>query len=300
MAANQNGVRIAHNTRPQHRPRQLHRHPARRLRLVRSGTNGVQIQPARPRATQVRRQPHRPHAAPAGVDVVDTNDHFNIISQNTFVDIGTLGIDLAPLGVVNPNDVNDIDTGANYRLNFPDIASATTTGVSGTAQGNNTIELFRTRYGQPGENGPGEEYLGSDRSRTATGDVDDQRRAEPGRRRHRHGHRHARRHQRVRRQRRRAGRAAGADRRHATRTTRASPATRSRTSRRARRPPRRRGAYSFASPVNRGDNLGTKMYALRHPADDRHVHVLDRRATTGAPCSCRRPPTRAWPCRSPR
>ena len=45
------------------------------------------------------------NAGPAGVAVVDTNDHFNDISQNTFVDVGTLGIDLAPLGAVNPNDV---------------------------------------------------------------------------------------------------------------------------------------------------------------------------------------------------
>lgn len=93
--------------------------------------------------------------------MVSFNDRNNTIRQNSISSVGTLGIDLAPIGAVNPNDVNDIDQGANTMQNFPVLTSATTTAVTGTAAANSTVELFLTRSGAPGEFGPGETYLGS-------------------------------------------------------------------------------------------------------------------------------------------
>jgi CSLREA domain-containing protein len=101
------------------------------------------------------------NTALAGIAIADTNDHFVRISQNMFSNIGTLGIDLAPLGAVNPNDVNDIDTGPNYRLNFPVITSARTTAVSGTSATRfGTVEVFTTSAA-PGANGPGQTWVGT-------------------------------------------------------------------------------------------------------------------------------------------
>ena len=101
------------------------------------------------------------NAGQAGVSVVSFNDRNNLISQNTITNVGTLGIDLAPLAAVNPNDVNDVDNGPNTLQNFPVITSASTTTVSGTAPSNTTVELFRTRFGLPGENGPADTYVGT-------------------------------------------------------------------------------------------------------------------------------------------
>jgi hypothetical protein len=104
------------------------------------------------------------NVALAGVAVQDTNDHFVTISRNTFTTVGTLGIDLGPLGTVNPNDVNDIDTGANYSLNFPVITTAKKSLLAGNGPANATIEVFLTR-GAVGQNGPGRTYVA-----TATSD----------------------------------------------------------------------------------------------------------------------------------
>lgn len=54
---------------------------------------------------------------------------------------------------VTLNDANDLDFGANTLLNFPVISAATTTGTSGTACANCTVELFLT--GAPAANGVG-------------------------------------------------------------------------------------------------------------------------------------------------
>jgi hypothetical protein len=101
------------------------------------------------------------NTALAGIAVADTNDHFVKISQNTFTTVGGLAIDLGPLGAVNLNDTNDVDTGPNYRLNFPVITSARTTAVSGTsAIRSGTFEVFTTTAAV-GAYGPGKTCVGS-------------------------------------------------------------------------------------------------------------------------------------------
>lgn len=55
----------------------------------------------------------------------------NAVLGNSISACGVLGIDLAPIGVVNTNDVQDPDTGANLRQNYPVIASAAA-GLGGT------------------------------------------------------------------------------------------------------------------------------------------------------------------------
>jgi len=70
---------------------------------------------------------------PVGVVVDFGEADFNTISRNSIFGNGTgLGIDIAPLGAVNPNDPGDGDSGANQQLNFP-VISAADTNVSGTA-----------------------------------------------------------------------------------------------------------------------------------------------------------------------
>ena len=158
IAAFQNGVQIAHNTNdnvivdnligvlPNGDPSNIGQNGI----LIHSSSSGEQILRNAIANTGL-----------AGIAIVDTNNDFNRISQNTFWSNGTLAIDLAPLGVVNPNDINDVDTGANQQINFPIIASATTTSVSGTSQADNTVELFLSRAGAPDQNGPGQTYLTS-------------------------------------------------------------------------------------------------------------------------------------------
>ena len=66
---------------------------------------------------------------------------WNRISANTFADNGGLGIDIEPVGV-NANDTGDSDTGANDKLNFPVVDSASTGHVTGTACPSCTVELY--------------------------------------------------------------------------------------------------------------------------------------------------------------
>jgi CSLREA domain-containing protein len=100
-----------------------------------------------------------PLGCSAGVKISETTNKRNLVSRNTFQNIGNgIGVDLAPIGVVNPNDVGDADTGANQMENFPDNLVATTTGVSGNAPANTTVELYSTTVAPTG-NGPGEVYL---------------------------------------------------------------------------------------------------------------------------------------------
>jgi len=97
----------------------------------------------------------------AGVTVTgNVENDFNTITQNsTFGNVG-LGIDLAPLGAVNPNDPGDTDSGANEQLNFPELTSATTAAVSGTACANCTVEVFKADSGSSAH-GEGRTYISS-------------------------------------------------------------------------------------------------------------------------------------------
>ncbi len=261
MAANQDGIRNAHNSNGTIiKNNHIGILPNGAASFI--GTNGVQIQADSSNVQVLGNQIG--HTGAAGVDVVDTNNHFETISRNTFVDVGTLGIDLAPLGVVNPNDAGDADTGANYGLNFPEIASVSTTNVSGTVSARNGIvELFRTRYGLPGENGPGEEYLGTTTANSAgawsidlslnPGDVVTATSTDTDGNTSEFGVNVA---------------VPGAtppvigvtyeDYRGFTGSQITQIPTGTQPVATARR-------YSFQSPVNRGDNLGTKMYALLTP-----------------------------------
>ncbi|MEZ5728592.1 MAG: FG-GAP-like repeat-containing protein [Burkholderiaceae bacterium] len=78
-----------------------------------------------------------------------------------------LGIDLDGDGVT-ANDLDDVDAGANDRLNFPVLGTAysgATTYVSGSYQGlastDLRLEFFASGVADPSGNGEGERYLGS-------------------------------------------------------------------------------------------------------------------------------------------
>jgi hypothetical protein len=102
-----------------------------------------------------------PKGCSAGVRINEADDTGNLISQNTFQNIGNgIGIDLAPIGVVNPNDSGDVDTGANTKLNFPVITSATTAAITGTACGNCTVEVSHSSN-PAGQYGMASSYIGS-------------------------------------------------------------------------------------------------------------------------------------------
>jgi hypothetical protein len=95
-----------------------------------------------------------------GVDLeAADNDGVKITQNSIYGNVG-LGIDLEPLGAVNPNDPGDADTGANEGLNFPVITGATPTSVSGTACAGCTVEVFRADS-PAGQNGEGQTYLAS-------------------------------------------------------------------------------------------------------------------------------------------
>lgn len=109
----------------------------------------------------------------AGIIVMDTNTIYNTISANLIYNNGLMGIDLFPFGP-NMNDAGDGDLGANERMNFPIIESATynpTTGnsfISGTMDCNSyggpvgiTIELFKSNGSNMFNQGDAVQYLGS-------------------------------------------------------------------------------------------------------------------------------------------
>ncbi len=83
----------------------------------------------------------------------------NSISRNNIYDNAGLGIDLDPPGVT-PNDPGDADIGANALLNFPEITSASSTSVSGTACAGCVVELFISDQ-DPSGYGEGRTYIDS-------------------------------------------------------------------------------------------------------------------------------------------
>ena len=102
-----------------------------------------------------------PKGCSAGIRVNEDDDTGNLISQNTFDNIGNgIGIDLAPIGVLNPNDTGDPDYGANDMLNYPVITGATTAAVSGTACNLCRVEVSRAS-GSASGNGNATTYLGT-------------------------------------------------------------------------------------------------------------------------------------------
>lgn len=97
---------------------------------------------------------------PVGISVQDPDDDYHTITQNSIYSNTGLGIDLAPLNAVNPNDAGDADNGANAQLNFPVISTATTRTVSGTACAGCTVEVFLADSAA-GAYGEGRTFIGT-------------------------------------------------------------------------------------------------------------------------------------------
>jgi CSLREA domain-containing protein len=95
-----------------------------------------------------------------GVQVVGVDTDFNTITRNTIYGNTGLGIDLEPIGAVNPNDPGDADGGANQGLNMVVIGSATPNEVAGTTCVTCTVEVFRADGGT-GKYGQGQLLLGT-------------------------------------------------------------------------------------------------------------------------------------------
>jgi CSLREA domain-containing protein len=98
------------------------------------------------------------HSNSIGV-LVFTDAIRNHISQNSIYGNTGLGIDLGSVGV-NPNDPGDGDMGANALLNYPEITSAGTTSVIGTACAGCIVELFVSDQ-DPSGHGEGRTYIDS-------------------------------------------------------------------------------------------------------------------------------------------
>jgi len=81
--------------------------------------------------------------AGAGLFVRDSTTIYNLLARNlSYGNVG-LGIDLAPFGVTL-NDPEDLDTGPNELLNFPDFFSpATQAQIQGSACSGCVIELYK-------------------------------------------------------------------------------------------------------------------------------------------------------------
>ncbi len=100
------------------------------------------------------------HNSGTGVRVGGEDSDFNTITRNSIYANTRLGIDLAPLGSVNPNDAGDTDTGPNEQLNYPVIADATILRVSGSACSACTVEVFQADGGGSAH-GEGKTFIGS-------------------------------------------------------------------------------------------------------------------------------------------
>ncbi|HYO42303.1 MAG TPA: putative Ig domain-containing protein, partial [Candidatus Limnocylindrales bacterium] len=108
------------------------------------------------------------NAARGGIGMVNTTNTgapqapaYNIkLSRNLVSNTAGPAIDLFGVAGPDPNDVGDVDQGANTLLNTPIITSVTTTSVSGTGQPTATVEVYAVdravgAYGLP------RTYLGS-------------------------------------------------------------------------------------------------------------------------------------------
>jgi CSLREA domain-containing protein len=95
----------------------------------------------------------------------------NSIRGNSIHSNGGLGIDLDPIGSVNANDTDDVDTGANERQNFPHLGTAEATAgavtVTGTLNSVPSSSFSLDFYSNPACNaaapnnhGEGRTYLG--------------------------------------------------------------------------------------------------------------------------------------------
>jgi CSLREA domain-containing protein len=97
---------------------------------------------------------------PIGVQVVGVDTDFNTITQNSIYGNTGLGIDLEPIGAVNPNDAGDADSGADQGLNMAVIGKATPYEITGTTCVTCSVEMFRAAGGT-GAYGQGQLFLGA-------------------------------------------------------------------------------------------------------------------------------------------
>jgi hypothetical protein len=114
-----------------------------------------------------------------GVAIAGASATGNSIGGNSIHSNGGLGIDLED-AIVTPNDPGDADTGANDFQNFPELATAASTGASVSISGNLNstststfrIEFFANAALDPTGYGEGETYLGfADVTTDAAGDA---------------------------------------------------------------------------------------------------------------------------------
>lgn len=95
----------------------------------------------------------------SGIVVRHADTDRNTITGNSIYANRSLGIDLDPVGSVNPNDAGDVDAGPNEQLNFPVITMATPQLVAGSVCGGCTVEVFRADRGN-GAYGQGKTFVG--------------------------------------------------------------------------------------------------------------------------------------------
>jgi CSLREA domain-containing protein len=95
----------------------------------------------------------------SGIVVRHADTDRNTITGNSIYGNRSLGIDLDPVGAVNPNDAGDVDTGPNQQLNFPVITMATPQLVAGSTCGGCRVEVFRADRGN-GAHGQGKTFVG--------------------------------------------------------------------------------------------------------------------------------------------
>ncbi len=106
-------------------------------------------------------------AANNGDGIVVASGIGNAIRHNAIFSNTRLGIDLSPSGVT-PNDLGDLDTGANNLQNFPILTLATSGGstkiqgtLNSTPNTTFTLEFFSNSACDPSGHGEGKTFIGS-------------------------------------------------------------------------------------------------------------------------------------------